>query len=251
MANKPIEPNETVDKVLAALRNATPPEGMEARIAQRLHAVPSAGPPVSTFSAIWWRGAFAGAATAALATAVLFFAFHRLAIPANHSQSAANITHHQPTQPNTAPKVSTAREDRTLCASPSVLQAQNPTSTPFDKTLRAETRIESAAPSYPAPALPLTAQERALAQLVRTADPKQLAALTPEQEAKVDAEKAAEFARFFAHPTPPPSPDVNTQPTSDTNQTAPNANPSTLEANPEAPSATNPQIPSSANEEQQ
>lgn len=245
------EPDETVDKVLAALRNATPPEGMEARIAQRLHAAPSAGPTISTFSAVWWRGAFTGAALATLATAVLFLAFHRLATPAPHPQTASSVLHNA-APPSTATMVSTPRDVRgTLCASPSVLRVQNTTSTPFDKSLRAETRIENSAPSYPAPALPLTAQERALVQLVRTGDPKQLAALTPEQEAKVDAEKAAEFARFFARPTPPPSPDANLQPASDTNQAAPNANPSPLEANPETPSATNPQTPSPTNEEPQ
>jgi hypothetical protein len=234
--------DDALDKVLAALRNAAPPEGMDARIAQRLHA--TATPTAlasSTLAGAWWRGAIAGAASAMLATGLFALAFHLLGTRAATIQTTADVTLYKAASPNTATRVSTPRELRaTLCTSPALLRAQNSSPTPFEKSLRAETRIENAAPSYPAPALPLTAQERALAQLARTADPKQLASLTPEQEAKVDAEKAAEFARFFAHPSPPPNPDAhpgaNLDASPDANsQTVPDANPDTTpQATPDA-----------------
>jgi hypothetical protein len=71
----------------------------------------------------------------------------------------------------------------------------------------------SFAPSHPAPVLPLTAQERALVRLVQTADPKLLAALSPETQAKVEAQEADNYNKFFAPPTSPPQPPDNTSPT--------------------------------------
>jgi hypothetical protein len=74
----------------------------------------------------------------------------------------------------------------------------------------------SFAPSHPAPVQPLTAQERALIQLARTADPRLLASLTPETQAKVAAQQADDYNKFFAPPPAPPTTDVN-----DETQTAP------------------------------
>ncbi len=78
----------------------------------------------------------------------------------------------------------------------------------------------SFAPSHPAPVLPLTAQERALVRLVQTADPKLLAALSPETQAKVEAQEADNYNKFFAPPTAPPQPADNASPTN-TQQPAP------------------------------
>ncbi|HEY2861380.1 MAG TPA: hypothetical protein VGJ21_23420, partial [Terracidiphilus sp.] len=61
----------------------------------------------------------------------------------------------------------------------------------------------SFAPSHPAPPAPLTAQERALVQLVRTASPAQLASLNPSAEQKSEAEREAAYKKFFA-----PSPEL-------------------------------------------
>jgi hypothetical protein len=54
----------------------------------------------------------------------------------------------------------------------------------------------------------LTAQERELARLAQTADPRLLAALAPEMQAKLDAQETDNFNKFFAPPpAPPPAPD--------------------------------------------
>jgi hypothetical protein len=71
----------------------------------------------------------------------------------------------------------------------------------------------SFAPSHPAPVLPLTAEERALARLARTADPKLLAALSPETQARVEAQEADNYNKFFAPPPAPPQPADNPSPT--------------------------------------
>ena len=53
--------DEAIDKVLTALRDAAPPQGMEARIAQRLAQTPSPAPA----SAFGWRALFTSSAMAA------------------------------------------------------------------------------------------------------------------------------------------------------------------------------------------
>jgi hypothetical protein len=68
------------------------------------------------------------------------------------------------------------------------------------------------APSYPAPPLPLTEQERLLLRIVHKDDPVEMAVLNPVLRAARDAEDQAEFQRFFVKP-------VIEQPT--TGQTAP------------------------------
>ena len=78
MNTNPNQPDAAIDKTLAALNAAAPPEGMEARIAHRL-AQPApaasrfAGP---AFTADWLRGAVTGAAAAMLVTGLVLFAGH-------------------------------------------------------------------------------------------------------------------------------------------------------------------------------
>ena len=63
-------------------------------------------------------------------------------------------------------------------------------------------RVASTEP-HPLLSGPLTAQERGLLLLARTADPQQLAMLNSEAQAKAKAEDADQFEKFFA---PPPQP---------------------------------------------
>ena len=211
--------DEALDKVLATLRNATPPEGMEARIAQRLQHAPATPatasrwlrtPAASTLSESWWRGALTGAAAATLAFGLFFVASHLMRIrtdrvPTAKVNSAPAIPAAVPVSASTTNQP--ARETRaTPCAIPAVLQTHT-RPVPSDDRLRAE----SFAPSHPAPALPPTAEERRLLMLARTADPKQLATLEASQETD-------EFAKFFAPPPSPQTPDTNAQLNPEPNQ---------------------------------
>jgi hypothetical protein len=245
--------DDALEKVLAALRTAPPPEGMQARIAQRLqqHAT-SASISAPRGLPDWWRGAIAGAATAMLATGLFFFAAHLLRSRAPSSFTARNRT----PAFNAPGRTSVSNPQPNLCASPALLRAQynSPGATTLrsDTTLRAGTLAENSAPSHPAPDLPLTVQERELVHLARTADPKLLAALNLDEEAKVEAENAAAFAKFFAHPAPPPNPDTSSDTTS---KSTPDPNSATSDASPqpdpiETPAATD-QNPAQPKEEQQ
>ena len=75
------------------------------------------------------------------------------------------------------PNVSASRALATPCASPRVLPVRNTAPPRRIDAQRAEALTAINAPSHPAPVRPLTAQERALVELARTADPKMLAAL--------------------------------------------------------------------------
>src|SRR4051812_2370777 len=69
------ERDTAIDKTLSALKNASPPEGMEARIEQRLRyqAAQTGGRAQWSPAADWWRGMLTGVAVATvLYCAVLF-----------------------------------------------------------------------------------------------------------------------------------------------------------------------------------
>jgi hypothetical protein len=69
---------------------------------------------------------------------------------------------------------------------------------------------EMHAASYPAPPMPLTEQERLLLRLVHKDDPVELAMLDPKLRALQDSEDKAEFQRFFGRSTKQPTPEQPT-----------------------------------------
>lgn len=208
--------NVALDKILAALREAAPPEGMEARIAQQLQQH-STSPQVAPFrwtnafansaDAAWWRGAITGAASMLLVAGGLLLANHLQPTHRNRESTARSSTAGGSATLVTASSHAAAANEASAqpCAHPTMLRTASIAPTHKPESLLADTRVESAAPSHPAPALPLTAEERGLVQIVHTADPKTLATLTPETQAKLQAQEAAEFDKFFS-PSPAPLP---------------------------------------------
>ena len=243
MDTNPNQPDAAIDKVLAALHRAAPPEGMNSRIAARIAAQPS--PAAShwhqrltapTPTAAWWRGAATGDAFALLVVAAVLLVQHT----SRKSPPTANVA----VIANAAPSIAAVKATGTPavpCAHPALLRAVSPSPLPGPEVLRAETGDESAAPSRPAPVLPLTSQERALSRLVRTADPSQLAALSPDTEARLEAYSAAEHARLFT-PTPPQLTPVDTPATTVNQETVPAAIPdSSPDTSPEPLPAASPE----------
>jgi hypothetical protein len=219
--------DDAIDKTLAALKRAAPPEGMEARILQRLQQPVPAAPfrwsdllTGSALAGAWWRGALSGAATAMLLVGALLLAQHGLRARPQHAVSliAATRTPSPAALPVAALSQRAAANDSRAkpCTTPGAMHVR------IAAPARSTTMLSAAsfAPSHPAPVLPLTAQERALVRLVKTADPKLLAALSPETQAKVDAQETEDFNKFFAPPPVPPQPADNASPTN-TQQPAP------------------------------
>jgi hypothetical protein len=202
--------HDAIDEALAALRNAAPPEGMEARIACHLAQQASESQRDTATAHAWWRGAAAGAAVATLAmAAVLFAQHHSQAMPQNSARAAAaaNAGVVSAAYIKGSP---TANDRGTPCAKPALLRVQLAAAPPrmelTELRIPAQLRVATTAPSKPAPALPLTAQERELLRLARTADPKQLAAFDEETQAKLEAQQAEDFEKFFTPPPAPPEP---------------------------------------------
>jgi hypothetical protein len=186
---------------------------MDTRILQHLQQQASAAsrqPASYTFTSAWWRGAFTGAAAATLAAALFFFASHlRPHSPQSdrtNSAAAYNVAHRAVVTPASSGPRDTMQ---TPCTRPAILPVRHVAPAAAVQTQVADTRLESSAPSHPAPALPLTAEERGLVQLVHTADPKTLVTLTPEIKAKLQAQEAAEFEKFFSPKPPTPSPETH------------------------------------------
>jgi hypothetical protein len=223
--------DEAVDRVLAALRDAAPPEGMETRLHQRLTQAAALPQPAaarlpavvscwkaifagSTLAGAWARGALTGAAVALLTVAAVLLLQRSSRPNLAHPQTAANYSAAPhaiaPTTPaSSSPQVAPTAQPRGLpCLSPHLLRADTPA------TVSSESyRPASFAPSRPAPELPLTAQERELARLAQTADPRLLAALAPETQARLDAQETDNFNKFFAPlPAPPPAPPDDASP---------------------------------------
>jgi hypothetical protein len=220
------QPNhdDAIEKTLAVLQRAAPPEGMEERILQRLHQHTSVAPTAQFFwrdllagsalTSAWWRGAVSGAATAALLVGALLLPQHGLRTRSGHTPQPAisQVT----ATPNLAPAVVTVtasasanNSHTTPCATPGLLRTAR-----VVPVYRAESIASASfAPSRPAPILPLTAEERALVRLAQTADPKLLATLAPEAQAKNVAQEANDFDKFFAPPPAPPQPPDGESPT--------------------------------------
>lgn len=205
---------EAIEKVLAGLRDAEAPAGMERRILERLEGrvsvvearsgwrglVPAwvtmpAG-PVAT------RTLVCGAALACLVGVVL-------AIPAirriGHApvQSRSGGVTGAPSA--AAPAVADREAERSSGGSQVRLGAA--TNVSDARLVRAAdsngsdeesvARSEMEAASFPAPPMPLTTQERLLLRLAHKVDPVEIAMLDPKFRAMQDAEENAEFQRFF------------------------------------------------------
>jgi hypothetical protein len=205
-------PQDSTNQVLAALRTTTPPPGMETRIAQRLQREDALPAPARSRlqslipSAVWWRGAATGAAFATLALAALMLLRHTSSTQSPQIYPLATSEPSTTAPPSPATEVALSSSQRLPCAAPTLLPVRRPNSASIPRQLFLTAAAESAAPSHPAPALPLTPQERQLVRLVKTTDPAQLAALSPEKRAQEDARESAEFAKFFEPPPPLPSP---------------------------------------------
>lgn len=186
-----------IDRALAALGRAAPPEGMEARLSQRLRytaAQAGSGAGVRRPAKTWWFGALTGAAVATLVCCAIWFGLrgldHATATnepPARTSAQVPPLTH------VVGPKAEVP------CATPALHRTSSPAKAPV--LLRA-----AAEPEKPVhqPSDELTPQERELVRLAQVANPHELSAMTSEARARADLQQAAAFKEFFTPPPPPP-----------------------------------------------
>jgi hypothetical protein len=251
MNTQPNPPNPDIDlkldSTLSALRNAPAPAGLadriNARMAHRLAEQPAAYQASSRApSATWWRGALTGAAFATLALCTCTLIVHRHATHSSTNISTA-ITRTSSASPQTTTRVAFTSAERHPCPTPSVLSPNRKANFAVPQPLQIATIDETSAPSHPAPVLPLTAQERQLTHLVRTTDPRQLAALGLDQEARLQVEKSTGFT---THPSPVSAGDAATPQPNSTPEAVPQSTPANTTPN----SAPEPFTTKSSTEEQ-
>jgi hypothetical protein len=228
------QPDDTINKVLAALRDAAPSEGMDSRIAARLeqaqysqYAQTQPAPywralTGQSLAAAWGRGALTGAAVALLTVAAVLLLQHatRRVSPITQAANATLIRGATPLTVGTADSP---------CGQPAILR-MHPSSMPA--TQIASSPLAPTGHAHPTPTGPLTAQERDLLRFAHIAG---TTVANQENEARLEAANAAQFENFFTPPPPPPQPEP-AQPEASSEPTA------TPPANPEpAPKLANPQ----------
>jgi hypothetical protein len=190
------EREDAVERVLAALGRARVPDGLEARIAQRLERREIVAGP--SMMGAWWRGAVTGTAFAMVCVGLVMLVQHGLRVRTQRGPIAVRIGAGAIGTKTTAIPVE-ARERP--CGSESFRAVREGR----DADARSKMQVANAELKKPFVAAPLTAEERELVRLARTADPRELATLNPEVRAKLDAEEAASFQSFFAAPKVKPA----------------------------------------------
>jgi hypothetical protein len=168
--------DETIKTLLAGFRDAEPPGGMQTRILQAVELLPAASTGLRPAFALAF--VFAAVLMAGLTVAV------RLDQPWHKSASATRQVTHvvlpQPAQPN-----------RTAVKATAGLRQKTP------RTAPTRPREETQLASYPAPALPLTEQERLLLRLAHRHDVQNVAILNRDVQTAASAEAAKQFQQFF------------------------------------------------------
>lgn len=177
----------TIERLLAGLRDAQPPAGIERRILEALDGMEARE---EVTSASLWRLPFRPAIAMLLACTVILMAGiavlqyrHAPGDVRNHSTSAD-------VRPATRPEVVVQKAPTV----PRRTTSRIPVKHPHDPPAAGETQMAS----FPAPPLPLTEQERLLLRLAHRGDADNMAILNPDTRAAQTAKATEQFQQFFA-----------------------------------------------------
>jgi len=189
----------TIERLLAGLRDAEPPGGMEHRILESLDGM---GAREVAASASLWRRPLRPALAMLLACAVIlmvaFTVQQRKHVPGqsliplkpkNGLNGAPNIV----SSLQVSQKPQHAAADQRV-RSPRRSTSRIPVKRPQDAPALGETQTAS----FPAPPLPLTEQERLLLRLAHRGDSDTTAILNPDARAAQTAKATEQFQQFFA-----------------------------------------------------
>jgi hypothetical protein len=207
-------PEEAIEKVLAALRDADAPVGMECRILNALDTLedqssPQRGSGWRRLRPIWpvtqarpiasWSLACGVALAGLFAVAITTPAIRRLGHSSTQSPSQIR-TNSVPAGPLPLAAPEAVANNARLPLPVRGVRLTGKTNARRPEDAR---ESDSAAPSemrsdsFPAPPMPLTEQERLLLRIAHKAGPIELAMLDPIQRAARDAEEKADVKKFF------------------------------------------------------
>ena len=173
--------DRTIERLLAGLRDAEPPGGIERRILEALDGIEARD--VATPASLWLPAMALLLACAVILMAAVMVHQHRHA-PADLSPSiSADV--HQATRPELVTRKTPTGPQRTS----SRVLVRHPRDVPAAG--------EAQASSFPAPPLPLTEQEKLLLRLAHRGDPENMAILNPDVRAAQTAKATEQFQQFF------------------------------------------------------
>jgi hypothetical protein len=163
-------PDRTIERLLASLRDAEPPPGMHHRILDAMVArrATTHRPrrPLHLAAAISLAGALA----------ITIWVTHHRHTPTTLRSDTTHVNAPRTKPPKTVATI-TAREPRRATSRVSLRPTQ--------------------APGFPAPPLPLTAQEKLLLRLAQRNHPQEMNLLNPDAQAQQSAKATQQFQQFF------------------------------------------------------
>ena len=211
---------EAIDKVLAGLRDADTPAGMEGRILETLQHRASVRPrpgwrrfrpewlpvpvrPIAVES-VAWGVALAGVFAVVLAVPAIRLLGHVLGSASAPSKRisgpvVASVPSAAPEMAGKSAHLPFQPVARSMRISKQDVNAQRAEVANESDSLAMD---EMHAASHPAPPMPLTQQEKLLLRIAHKTEPIELAMLDPKLQAAEDSEERAEFQRFFERSPP-------------------------------------------------
>jgi hypothetical protein len=201
---------EAIDRVLAGLRDADPPAGMERRILDRLkeretERSRSEWRPIWLVTPVSWavgRPVACGVALAGVLAVVWTITVVRRPghVPVQSRVSVAPVESVHANNSEAIEKSAqvSRREPRVRSVGKmNVRKVSSGAGAGVNEDSDSLALQEFRAASQPAPPLPLTEQEKLLLRIAHRGAPEELAALNPSLRAERDAEEKAEVQRFF------------------------------------------------------
>lgn len=181
--------DETIERLLAGLRDAEPSAGMQRRILMAMGAreAVASDSPWRRLSLPWLlRPAIAMSLVCSVASLIVAIAVHQ------HRDRPADVRSHS----TRADVRQTAGPEAVAQQAPIVpRRVASPVSVRRPRDVPAAEETQAA--SYPAPPLPLTEQERLLLRLAHRRDPEDTAILNPAVQAAQSAKATEQFQQFF------------------------------------------------------
>ena len=181
--------DETIERLLAGLRDAEPSAGMQRRILMAMEArevVASDSPWRRLISPWLLRPAIAMSLACALASLIVAITVH----PPRHAPADVR-SHATRADARQAKGLETVAQKAPVA--PRRMASRVLVRRPRDVSAVGETEVAS----YPAPPLPLTEQEKLLLRLAHRGDAEDMAILNPDVQAAQSARATEQFQQFF------------------------------------------------------
>jgi hypothetical protein len=184
---------ERIEAALDALRKARTPEGLEERVLAAVRVREEEGASRVTWGSAWARGGVA----AALAVAVGMLVVGRHEVPAARRAAGGGVTHLEQAAVGDERRVAGLKNAPVGGVPTAALVSGVRGARRSAVARRVAAHSNAELQSYPAPAAPLTEEERLLLRIAHTGDPEELAMLDPVVREARDTEEKAEVQRFF------------------------------------------------------